>query len=752
MRKPLRIVLLSLAVAVLGGVLVTGPVGYRFEESVGLHWLFQFRGPIDPPPQVAIVTLDERPDELVDLAARHAESPVCPDLSTRRITTVWPRCLYGHLIEGLARRGAAVIALDVAFDEPDQTAEDEALADSIRRVGRVVLFEKLIIEKLAGDDIVAESLISPIGPIRKAAAGLGPFPLPKIPVRITQFWAFKKSAGDIPTLPVVALHVFAGSTLARFVAMVEAAGGTKVKGVAEGRQSPPGSAEALRDVIRNLKRTVGADPALSRKLLETLAQNAPGVASSEGSLLRALTLVHTGRHAHHLNFYGPPGTIRTIPASAVFGADSESEGPDLAGAVIFVGASELSRVDQVDSFYTVFSTDDGIDVSGVEILASAFANLLTGRTIDRPGIATALALVVVFGILIGSVAYLIPGWKAVVAVAAIGTLYLIGAHTLFARQDLWIPFAVPLIVQIPAALLCGLLMQYLDARGAWEKVDRALRYYVPERVAKALALDAKPDAGARQVYGAYLATDVEHYTTVSEKMQPLALRSYMNEYFDLVIRAVEPSGADLINPHADSLMCLWEEEDAQSTAAHLSCEAALAILHAVEEFNHRFSDRALKTRIGLHEGAAAIGNVGGGGRFRYELTGDAVNIASRLETLNKTLATTVLVSGRIAANAPNFRFRPVGAFVLLGRTSPLPVLELIGRQDAIGTEGQDLGDRFANALELFEGERWAEAGVAFDELAADYPLDGPSRFYRDLSRRYLAAPPPEGATVYMDRK
>jgi adenylate cyclase len=275
MRKPLRIVLLSLAVAVLGGVLVTGPVGYRFEESVGLHWLFQFRGPIDPPPQVAIVTLDERPDELVDLAARHAESPVCPDLSTRRITTVWPRCLYGHLIEGLARRGAAVIALDVAFDEPDQTAEDEALADSIRRVGRVVLFEKLIIEKLAGDDIVAESLISPIGPIRKAAAGLGPFPLPKIPVRITQFWAFKKSAGDIPTLPVVALHVFAGSTLARFVALVEAAGGTKVEGLAEDRQSPPGAAEALRDVIRNLKRTVGADPALSRKLLETLAQNAP---------------------------------------------------------------------------------------------------------------------------------------------------------------------------------------------------------------------------------------------------------------------------------------------------------------------------------------------------------------------------------------------------------------------------------------------------------------------------------------------
>ncbi len=98
--------------------------------------------------------------------------------------------------------------------------------------------------------------------------------------------------------------------------------------------------------------------------------------------MTALAGLYEGGDQRYLNFYGPPGSIPNIPYNAVFNDGSTT---DFNGKVVFIGLSDLYDPGQPDRFYTVFTNDDGVDLSGVEIAATAFANMLTDRSLRPAG-------------------------------------------------------------------------------------------------------------------------------------------------------------------------------------------------------------------------------------------------------------------------------------------------------------------------------------------------------------------------------
>jgi adenylate cyclase len=219
----------------------------------------------------------------------------------------------------------------------------------------------------------------------------------------------------------------------------------------------------------------------------------------------------------------------------------------------------------------------------------------------------------------------------------------------------------------------------------------------------------------------------------------------MGEYYENLSTLVARRKGLTMGRAGDSVMCVWAgsksdsiglspagnettpERAADVRSRENACQAALEIRDAIDRFNDRHAT-PLRTRIGLHLGNVAIGGVGG----EYHVVGDVPNTASRIEALNKALGTTILASAPVVGGEVGLYVRPVGRFILPGRPGELSIVEILGRSDSIDPTTRERCTRFAEALALFETGDLAKAGVRFQAVAAQFPSDGPTRYYQRL--------------------
>ena len=273
-------------------------------------------------------------------------------------------------------------------------------------------------------------------------------------------------------------------------------------------------------------------------------------------ILRGLLQTYVGDAEHTLNYYGPPGTIKTIPYGAVL-SEPERWKQDLAGKVVFVGRSEITIPEQIDHYSTVYSGHGGINMSGVEIIATAFANLLTAQSLRQPTPLVIFALLLSFGILAGLLAYAFPGWRALLAILTLGIAYFGVAWSFFEHQQLWFPLCTPL-AQLLFALPAGLLIQYLETRKERETAADIITRYSSEEIAETLIQTANPGDYREEVYGVCLASDVEDYTHRSEPMSAQELSRLKNAYFDALVNCIKQRQGIVVDiAGGDSMTAVW---------------------------------------------------------------------------------------------------------------------------------------------------------------------------------------------------
>ena len=171
-------------------------------------------------------------------------------------------------------------------------------------------------------------------------------------------------------------------------------------------------------------------------------------------------------------------------------------------------------------------------------------------------------------------------------------------------------------------------------------------------------------------------------------------------------------------------------------------EAARRINETLNRPDKNALPRIPATRLGLHSGEIMLGSIGAVDHYEYRAVGDIVNSASRIQELNKTLGTRVLLSSQVLDGIDGYLTREVGTFLLRGKTRPLVIHELIGGgaadDPASVTQGHEL---FADALLAFRQADWKTAIVLFARALETRDDDGVSRFYLDLARRYQQSPP-----------
>ncbi|HWS16143.1 MAG TPA: adenylate/guanylate cyclase domain-containing protein [Candidatus Methylomirabilis sp.] len=746
---PSAILGLITGIAGLGASLA--PFGLFLEENTGLKLLFHLRGPREPPPEVLIVTVDKASSDRLDLPN---------DLRK------WPRSLHARLTDVLANNGAAVIAFDIFFEDPRSPPEDARFAKSIRNARNTILCERLQVEKMSlkdrggGDsaDIGISKLVPPVPSLARSAAALAPFPLPKVPVKVSKTWTFKTGAGDTPTLPVVALQLFAMPVYGEFLRLMETANPRCTLPFPRDKSSTaaPGGAEkivnAVRDVFENR-------PECAERMLAVLedSRDLPEDRKQRRMLHSLIRMYQIGNY-QYLNFYGPPRTIPTIRYDQALELGDESKGGsrpfDVRGKAVFVGSSEILQQEQKDGFHTVYTQPDGLDVSGVEIAATAFANFLEDRPLRPQNFRAHVATIFLWGLAIGFLCRMLNPAVAAAATSGLCLLYLMAARHQFA-SGLWYPVVVPLFLQAPLALTATMIWKYLDVKKERQIIRQAFAHYLPDDAVDHLAkkvADAK--GGDQLVYGTCLATDAERYTTLSETLDPQELGRFMNRYYETVFAPVKRHRGAVSNVVGDSMLALWVSTNPETTQKNRACQAALEIATAIREDDGAVPDAKLPTRIGLHSGRILLGNVGAGDHFEYRPVGDIVNTTTRIEGLNKHLGTRILASDEVVGNTGDFLTREIGSFRFVGKSRPVVVHELLCRRKDADEQLVGICGTFADGLESFRRGSYDAAMEIFRETDRRAGGDGPSAFYLRLCVEYIQHPPEEpwDGVLRMDRK
>ena len=756
MLRRLKGLALSLVIGLVGTVASLMPFGAEFEESLGLYWLFHLRGEIKPPADVVVVAIDQQSAQKLGLPNKPSE---------------WPRNLHALLVRNLAAAGAQVITFDLTFEKPGRLPEyDEEFSAAIAEAGNVLIVEYLKREvgspangpEQTAADVSTETLVPPIPILQQAALALAPFPLPKAS-RVNAYWTFMNSAGDLPTLPVVAFQIYALQAKDELLSLWQKTGGPQSVIPSANSETSTESAD-IQSMVLGIRNAIVNEPQLAERMLTHLRNTTDQeLAPKKKRILKSLLSMYLGSDVQYLNFYGPPRSVRTVPYYQVLqsatndGNASALNAGAFDGKAVFVGFSVSSQPQQDpirDHYETVFSGPGGLDINGVEIAATAFANLLEDRPLRPLPPATNIGVLWLFGIALGILCWYLRPLPALALTVFFAGAYLFVALHQFNEAAVWFPLVIPLCVQAPLAYVGALGFKYRSARREREAIKSAFGYFLPAGVVDRLAKSIGPITDDNQlVFGTFLATDVEQYTALAEKMAPEPLARVMNDYYGVLFPPVENRGGIISDVVGDAMLALWASASPDATQRQEACLAALEIATVPAPFAES-ANAPLRTRIGLHSGDVMLGSIGAAHHYEYRAVGDIVNTATRIQGLNKYLGTGTLATDAALEGVNGLLTRPLGSFLLAGKTTPLKVFELIAPAERAGKRQLALCRRFAAALAAFNAQNWCEAVESFSHLLNEFPDDGPTRFYLALSKQHLAAPPrePWEPTIAVDGK
>ncbi len=744
---------LGLAIAFAGCVAMAISPLAELEERVGLHWMFRLRGPVPAPSEVIIVAIDEDSAQKLGLPERPRD---------------WPRSVHAELVRYLAREGARIVVFDMPFEAP-QPLHDAEFAGAMAETNFALITESIRTETVrlpgsAGGEMVIEKRVPPASVLARAALGSAPFLLPK-DSRVSAYWTFWGDSGDSPTLPVLAFHVYGWEGFLEFMAGLRRAQPQLSLGAA-GIAPPWLASDDGVAATRLAHSAMRADPRVASQMLPYEGKPTEvHPLDNRRRLLHSFVSLYSEGDARYLNFYGPPGTVETVSYARVLQAargTSFGPTPSFANRAVFVGYSAFTPAGQDrirDDYRTVFSQPNGLDLSGVEIAATAFANLLEDRPLRPLHSPWPLAIVALWGLLLGPACRLPRPALAVALTATMTALLLPLLYACFAQRAWWLPSVILVGLQMPLALFAGVWLSYRESKMERETIRQAFGYFLPRAVVEQLSRDLGPVTLTNHlVYGACLSTDVEHYTTLAEHMDPKRLGEVMNEYYAQLFVPVERSQGVVVDVVGDAMVAIWAKASSNVVLRRNACGAALEMVAALDRFNSlaaRGAGRpALQTRFGLHAGEMLVGSIGGSGHYEYRAVGDIVNTASRIQTLNKLLRTRLLASEETVAGLDEFVTRPLGSFLLEGKTNAVSVVELLGRKVDVGERASRACEDFASALSDFNARRWSEASRGFASILAVEPDDGPPQFYRERCERLLQHAPEEGwtPTIRIDGK
>jgi adenylate cyclase len=285
---------------------------------------------------------------------------------------------------------------------------------------------------------------------------------------------------------------------------------------------------------------------------------------------------------------------------------------------------------------------------------------------------------------------------------------------------------------------------------------RSFGHYVPTDLVRTLlaqGIDAELGGELRNLTIHF--SDVENFTAISEGMQPTELVETMGRYFELMTGAITRAGGTVDKFMGDGIMAFF---NAPTELPGHERQACLAALEAQQQLgalarNTPPGRPILRARIGLGVGEVLVGNIGTPERFAYTVLGDEVNLASRLEALNKLYGTRIMASQALVEKAGDeFEWRRLDRVAVKGRQAGTIICELIGRRGEIATVTLNARADYESALDAYFAGDFEQAIGLFDQASHLRPDDLAAKMMSERCRTLAAAPPREWDGIHIMRE
>jgi adenylate cyclase len=326
-----------------------------------------------------------------------------------------------------------------------------------------------------------------------------------------------------------------------------------------------------------------------------------------------------------------------------------------------------------------------------------------------------------------------------------------GALNFYAfNQGWWLNFIIPAGTLTGNVLLVSLYRALVEEKEK-RKVRSAFGQYLSPEVIRRLLLNPEL-VEPRKTEITVMFSDIRGFTTISEKLDAQELALFLNSYLSDMTKIVFETRGTLDKYIGDAVMAFWGAPYEDARHAIDACNAALKMMGRVRELQTRWASEGkpkLDIGIGLNSGVASVGNMGSALRYGYTALGDAVNLSSRLEGLNKDYGTHILVNESTfqASKDGGFIFRELDVIRVKGKLQGVKIYELYDRVEELRQAGilRDVEERFGlfvTARALYTARKWSEAQSAFQAILNRWPEEGPSRMYWKRCQEYLFDEPP----------
>ena len=577
----------------------------------------------------------------------------------------WPRFLHAAVIDQVARGGARAIVVDILFDTPGASADDDAaLVETVRGAGNVVLAsQQAVVEDRS---YAVEQWADPFPALAEAAAAV--------------------AAVRIPLDPDGVVRRMTTAVDGRMTLAAAAAG------LAHGTAQPAGAGRPL------LFRYNGA----------------------------------------------PRRGIRTVSYYQVLDAGASLPDDVFRDKVVFVGHALAAPVGAESGH---FATPLGVRMAGVEIHATAYDALARGRLIADPfgsGNASML-LATLIGALAAALLFRLGPVPGAAAVLAAGGALAAMAFALLAGPQVRIPVLPPVLSMISVyAATAG--YRYALLMRERRLIKRAFQSYVaPAIVEQMLSDPSKLRLGGQEYDVTVMFSDLEGFTTLSERLGPEALRAHLSGYFKTMVDLLLAERATLDKFIGDAIMVYFGCPIADPSHPAQTCRGALAMQRPMAVLNREWAARGiapLRTRIGINSGRVVAGNMGTDTIFNFTVLGDTVNLAARLEGVYKEYRTLIIIGEATHSRiSGEFETRELDWIRVKGKERPVAIYELAAAAGDLADERRAVFAHYADGLAFYRDKKWSAAAAAFTAALALDPEDSPSRVFLQRCHDYAAGSP-----------
>jgi adenylate cyclase len=240
-------------------------------------------------------------------------------------------------------------------------------------------------------------------------------------------------------------------------------------------------------------------------------------------------------------------------------------------------------------------------------------------------------------------------------------------------------------------------------------------------------------------------SDIRGFTLLSEKLAPEDLVSLLNEYLTEMTSIIIKDQGLVDKYMGDAIMAFWGAPLDQPDHAELACLSSLEMIDKLRELNKKWKMEGIpsfKIGVGLNSGDAIVGNMGSNKRFDYTAMGDNVNLASRLEGLNKIYGTNIIISENTHKIIKDkFETRKLDVVKVKGKKKPILIYELISNNEKIKKKHKEFVNRFESSLELYFKRKWGEANKSFQKTL-EIMDDDASHIFISRCQKFIKTPPP----------